>query len=109
MPRRLRRKNQLKAARKSRLTAAPSSWMGGMNRGPRMNGSSLMGRVRDLVPAPHTMGPKPRRTAARPMVAMTTAMTGRPISLRSIVRSSPKPKPIMPARPNATASQSGAP
>ena len=80
-----------------------------MKRGPSTTGSSGIGRGSDFVPAPHTSGPKPRRTAASPMVAMTTAITGRPISFRSMTRSSAKPKPIMPARPTATASQSGAP
>ena len=35
---------------------------------------------------------QPRSTAASPIVAMTTAMTGRPISGRSTTRSRPKPK-----------------
>ena len=43
------------------------------------------------------------------MVAMTTAMAGRPMSLRSMTRSRAKPKTIMQTRPSATASHSGAP
>jgi hypothetical protein len=43
------------------------------------------------------------------MVAMTTAITGRPISLRSMIRSSTKPKPIMVPRPTRTDTHSGAP
>jgi len=54
-------------------------------------------------------GPSPRRIAASPMVAMTTAMTGRPMSLRSTTRSSTKPKTTMLASAAATESHSGAP
>ena len=43
------------------------------------------------------------------MVAITTATMGRPMSRRSITRSRPKPKPIIPASPTPTASHSGAP
>ena len=42
------------------------------------------------------------------MVAMTTAMTGRPMSLRSITRSSPNPKATMVARPRVIDTHSGA-
>ena len=102
-------KNQPNPARKSRLTRPPTSWIGGMNSGPMMKGSSGMGRGSGRDPAPNAVGPIPRRMEARPMVAMTTAMTGRPISLRSITRSRPKPKAIMVPMPSPTASQSGAP
>ena len=61
--------------------------MGGMNRGPSTIGSSGMGRGSVLVPAPRVDGPMPRRIEARPIVAMTTAITGRPMSLRSMTRS----------------------
>ena len=43
------------------------------------------------------------------MVAITTAMTGRPISFRSTTRSSAKPKAIIPAIPMRMATQRGAP
>ena len=101
MPLRDFTKNQPKPARKIRLTRPPTSWMGGMNRGPSTMGSSGMGRGKGRDPAPNVVGPIPRRMAARPMVAMTTAMTGRPISLRSITRSRAKPKAIMVPRPSA--------
>src|SRR5215510_6649174 len=83
--------------------------MGGMNRGPITKGSSLMGSGSDLVPAPKNVGPTPRRIEARPMVAMTTAITGRPMSLRRTTRSSAKPKTIMLTSPSTMASQRGAP
>src|SRR5437773_1171663 len=67
MPFRDFRKNQPKPVRNSRLTTAPSSWMGGMNSGPRTNGSSEMGSGSVLVPAPRVDGPMPRRIAASPM------------------------------------------
>src|SRR5713101_2898165 len=102
-------KNQPNPARNNRLTRPPTSWIGGMNSGPMMKGSSGMGRGSGRDPAPNAVGPIPRRMEARPMVAMTTAMTGRPISLRSITRSRPKPKAIMVPMPSPTASQSGAP
>src|SRR5207247_1443773 len=78
------RKNQPKTPRKTRLTDAPRSWIGGMNRGPTMNGSSLIGSASGFVSAPHVSGPTPRRMAARPIVAMTTAMMGRPMRRRSM-------------------------
>src|SRR4029453_5493402 len=109
MPLRDFRKNQPKPARKARLTPAPSNWIGGRKSGPRMNGSSRMGNGRGLVPEKITNGPTPTRMDARPMVAMTTAMTGRPMSLRSMTRSSTKPNTIRPPSASRTASHSGAP
>src|SRR6266481_5733713 len=91
MPLRDRRKNHPNPPRKTRLTTAPRSWMGGMNRGPSTIGSSGMGRGSVRVPAPRVDGPMPRRIEARPIVAMTTAITGRPMSLRSMTRSRRKP------------------
>ena len=44
MPLRDFTKNQPKPARNSKLTQPPTSWMGGMNRGPSTMGSSGMGR-----------------------------------------------------------------
>jgi len=108
MPLRDLRKNQPNPARKARLTTAPTIWMGGMKSGPSTNGSSLIGRARFLVSAPQVSGPMPRSTAASPIVAMTTAMTGRPMSLRKTARSRPKPNAIMAASPHTTESQSGA-
>src|SRR6185436_9081069 len=108
MPLRDFTKNQPKPARNSKLTRPPTSWMGGMNRGPSTMGSSGIGRGKGRDPAPNVVGPIPRRMAARPIVAMTTAMTGRPISLRSITRSRAKPKAIMVARPSAIDTHSGA-
>ena len=49
------------------------------------------------VPAPKAMVAEPRSTAAMPMVAMITAITGRPMSGRSTIRSKPKPNAAMPA------------
>src|SRR2546430_15045123 len=46
------RKNQPKTPRKTRLTDAPRSWIGGMNRGPTMNGSSLIGSASGFVSPP---------------------------------------------------------
>src|SRR5215471_11328698 len=109
MPLRDLRKNQPNPARKTRLTAPPRSWIGGMNSGPMTNGSSRMGSGRGFVPAPRKVGPIPRRIDASPMVAMTTAITGRPMSLRRVTRSRAKPKPTMTSRPSMIASQSGAP
>src|SRR4029453_6227951 len=109
MPVRDFRKNQPKPARKARLTPAPSSWIGGRKSGPTMNGSSRMGRGSGLVRAKLTNGPPPRRIEARPMVAMTTAMTGRPMSLRSMTRSRTKPNAIRPASVSSTATHRGAP
>jgi hypothetical protein len=103
------RKNQPKMARKARLTRAPSSWMGGTKSGPHTNGSSGMGSGSGLVSAPHSSGPSPRKIAASPMVAMTMAMMGRPMSGRSIERSSPKPNSTMATSPASTATTSGAP
>src|SRR5262245_61623792 len=108
MPLRDLRKNHPKVDRKIRLTPAPSTWMGGMNSGPMTMGSSGMGSGSDLVPAPMVVGPTPRRIEARPMVAMTTAITGRPMSLRSMTRSRAKPKATMPTMPSAMASHRGA-
>src|SRR5262245_9326442 len=109
MPLRDLRKNHPKPPRNTRLTAPPSSWMGGMNRGPRVKGSSRIGSASGLVPAPRNVGPMPLRMEASPIVAMTTAMTGRPISFRSVTRSSAKPNPTMTRRPSVMASHSGAP
>ncbi len=83
--------------------------MGGMNSGPRMNGSSGSGSGSGRVPWKMPKGPTPRRIDASPMVAMTTAMTGRPMSLRSMTRSRPKPKPTMPASATRTEIHSGIP
>ena len=63
-----------------------------MKSGPITKGSSLMGRGSVFVPAPKKVGPTPRRIEASPMVAMTTAITGRPMSLRSTTRSRANPK-----------------
>src|SRR5712692_10571097 len=79
-----------------------------MNSGPSTIGSSGMGKGSGRDPAPKAVGPIPRRMEARPMVAMTTAITGRPISLRSMVRSRAKPNAIMAASPRPAASHSGA-
>src|SRR6266568_809544 len=92
IPLRDMRKNQPNALRKTILTTAPSTWMGGMKSGPSTNGSSLMGKGSVLVPAPKKVGPTPRRIEASPMVAITTAITGRPMSLRRTTRSRAKPK-----------------
>src|SRR4029077_5371800 len=108
MPLRDRRKNHPNPPRKIRLTAAPSSWIGGMNRGPSTNGSSGMGRGSVRVPAPRVDGPMPRRIEASPIVAMTTAITGRPMSLRSMTRSRRKPNPTMVPRPMRMADHRGA-
>src|SRR6267143_5751 len=94
MPLRDFRKNQPKATRKPMLTPAPSSWMGGMNSGPTRKGSSRIGSGSGFVPEKIVNGPTPRRIDASPMVAMTTAMTGRPMSRRSMTRSSTKPREI---------------
>src|SRR5437773_7406101 len=109
MPLRDFRKNQPKAARKPMLTPAPSSWMGGMNSGPTRKGSSRIGSGSGLVPEKIVNGPSPRRIDASPMVAMTTAITGRPMSLRSMTRSRTKPKAIRLTSASTTASHSGAP
>ena len=103
------RKNQLKPARKARLITPPASWMGGMNSGPSTNGSSLTGRGSGLVPEKMVKGPMPRRIDASPIVAMTTAITGRPMSLRSMTRSRTKPKATMLPSASGTASHSGTP
>src|SRR6266446_481379 len=108
MPLRDRRKNHPNPPRKTRLTTAPRSWMGGMNRGPSTIGSSGMGRGSVRVPAPRVDGPMPRRIEARPIVAMTTAITGRPMSLRSMTRSRRNPKPTMAPRPMRMATHRGA-
>ena len=91
------------------LTTAPSTWMGGMKSGPSTNGSSLMGKGSVLVPAPKKVGPTPRRIEASPIVAITTAITGRPMSLRRTTRSRAKPKTTMPASPMRMATHKGAP
>src|SRR5262245_2821695 len=109
MPLRDFRKNHPKPARNTRLTAAPRSWIGGMKSGPSAIGSSRMGSGKVRVPAPIVAGPMPRRIEARPIVAMTTAMIGRPINLRSMTRSRAKPNATMPISPRVTASHSGAP
>src|SRR2546430_15578733 len=46
------RKNQPKTPRKTRLTDAPRSWIGGMKRGATMNGSSLVGGASGVVSPP---------------------------------------------------------
>src|SRR5262245_34735812 len=109
MPLRDRRKNQPKPARKARLTPAPRIWIGGMKSGPSMNGSSRIGSGSGLVPEKMVNGPSPRRADASPMVAMTTAITGRPMSLRSMTRSRTKPNATRLASASRTASHSGAP
>jgi hypothetical protein len=78
-----------------------------------------MGRARTVRPisaarssafsAPKNSGAAPRSTVARPIVAMITAMIGRPMSGRSTTRSSPKPNATMPSTATATPSQNGAP
>src|SRR5512144_1276321 len=108
MPLRDLRKNHPNPPRKARLTAAPRSWMGGMNRGPSTIGSSGMGRGSVRVPAPRVEGPMPRRIEASPIVAMTTAITGRPMSFRSMTRSSRKPNATMAPRPMRMATHRGA-
>src|SRR3989441_2322070 len=103
------RKNQPKTPRKTRLTDAPRSWIGGMNRGPTMNSSSLIGSARGFVSPPPPSGAPPRPVAARTHLPPTTAPMGRPLRGRTITRSSPNPNPTIPRRPADTASQSGAP
>src|SRR5438876_305924 len=83
MPIRLFKKNQVKIARKTRLTPAPTSCTGGSITGPSSKGSSLTGMTMARVPAPNAITAVPRNTAASPIVAITTAITGRPISGRS--------------------------
>ena len=61
MPVRLFRKNQVKAARNTRLTPAPTSCTGGSMTGPRSSGSSPIGRTIARVPAPNSQ----RRDAAQ--------------------------------------------
>ena len=61
------------------------------------------------VPAPKAITAVPRNTAASPIVAMTTAITGRPISGRSTTRSSPKPSATMPPIASSEDSQNGIP
>ena len=51
----------------------------------------------------------PLSTAARPIVAITTAITGRPISGRNTMRSNPKPSITMPATDSSAETQNGAP
>ena len=80
-----------------------------MKSGPSTNGSSRNGSGSSRVPWKMPNGPSPRRMAASPMVAMTTAITGRPMSLRSITRSSANPNRTMPAIANATDGHSGTP
>ena len=82
----------MKPARKTRLTAAPTTWTGGRVTGPSGIGSSRIGMAIARVPAPNARMAKPRSTAARPIVAMITEMIGRPISGRSTTRSRPKPR-----------------
>src|SRR5207244_1220635 len=53
MPARLRRKNQPKAARNTRLVAAPTTWMGGISSGPRTIGASGIGSGSAFVAAPN--------------------------------------------------------
>ena len=65
--------------------------------GPRKIGSSPTGMLIARVPAPKASVAEPRSTEATPMVAMITAITGRPISGRSTTRSKPKPNTAMPA------------
>src|SRR5213594_1797546 len=91
MPLRDFKKNQPNPARNARLTTAPSTWMGGMKSGPSTNGSSRIGSGSGLLPEKIVKGPTPRRIDASPIVAMTTAITGRPMSLRSMTRSRTKP------------------
>ena len=55
------------------------------------------------LPAPNAIVAVPRSTAARPIVAITTAITGRPISGRSTTRSRPKPSTTMPAIASSSA------
>ena len=51
----------------------------------------------------------PRRTLASPIVAITTAITGRPINGRSTTRSRPKPSATMPMIAISADSQNGSP
>jgi hypothetical protein len=108
MPVRLLRKNQVKPARKTRLTAAPTTSIGGSVTGPSGMGSSGIGIEMFRVPAPNASTALPRNTAARPIVAITTAMTGRPISGRNTIRSSPKPSTIIPPIASSAQTQNGA-
>src|SRR4029434_8967269 len=75
MPLRDFKKNQPNPARNARLTAAPSSWIGGMKSGPSMNGSSRIGSGSGLVPEKIVNGPTPRRVDATPTVGLTTPIT----------------------------------
>ena len=109
MPMRLFKKNQVKIARKMMLTPAPTSCTGDSITGPSMIGSSPIGISIERLPAPNANVAVPRNTAARPIVAITTAITGRPISGRSTTRSRPKPSATMPTIASNALTQNGAP
>ena len=84
------------AGEEQQATTAPSSWIGGRN--SRADDDRLVADRQRQVARLDAEAPAARSRAGRrraPMVAMTTAMTGRPSSWRSTTRSRAKPKPIM--------------
>ena len=109
MPIRLFRKNQVKMARNSKVTMTPSTWIGGREMRPKEIGVSPIGSDSARVSPPTVIGGRPRSMAPRPIVAMMTAITGRPSSGRSTMRSSPKPKATITATVMATAAITGMP
>src|SRR2546422_2028067 len=72
------RKNQPKTPRKTRLTDAPRSWIGGMNKGPTMNGSPPIGGASGFVLPPHLIRPPPPRVGGGPARPGAEAMNGPP-------------------------------
>ena len=73
--------------------------------GPRNNGSSPTGMSIERTPAPNTSVATPRISDASPIVAMITDTVGRPSSLRSTTRSSPKQNATIPTTAIRQASQ----
>ena len=68
----------MKAARNTRLTAAPAICTGCSMIGPRNSGMSPTGMLMERTPGPKISIAPPSISDARPIVAMITATVGRP-------------------------------
>ena len=106
-PMRVCRNNQVKIPKKIRLTTAPTMSIGGSMMGPRKKGVCWIGISSARVPAPNSSTTTPRSREATPMVAMITAMIGRPSNGRSTTRSRPKQNATRPTTDTMVASQNG--
>ena len=104
---RLFKKNQVKRPRNASVTTTPRIWTGGSEAAPMPIGASPMLSDTARVSPPTVIGGNPRNMAPRPMVAMITAMIGRPSSGLSTMRSSAKLNATMMATAAPMATRTG--